>query len=165
MTIMGLRMILLLLGARRHESPTASYLHLGLTRFLYCYARGHYADAGVWCRRLAESFCIIVLHKKYAARRKKYPLLGRMLHELPYSISWARVFDRTRRYKELASYLGCHLTVATVWDDLHKMQAYGNKGVHAHAFYSDGLVADPSVFVATLRIVLLTLELQPRSSL
>ena len=45
------------------------------------------------------------------------------------------------------------------------MQAYGNKGVHAHAFYSDRLVADPSVFVATLRIVLLTLELQPRSSL
>ena len=62
-------------------------------------------------------------------------------------------------------YLGCHLTVATVWDDLLKMQAYGNNGVHAHAFYSDRLVADSSVFVATLRIVLLTLELQPRSSL
>ena len=31
--------------------------------------------------------------------------------------------------------------------------------------FSDRPVADPSVFVATLRIVLLTLELQPRSRL
>ena len=88
-----------------------------------------------------------------------------MLYDLPYAISWARVFDLCEVYQEIAMYLGCHLSVATVWDDLLKMQAYGNNGVRGHAFYSDRLVADPIVFVATLRIVLLTLELQPRSSL
>ena len=162
---MCLRMFFLQLAQRRHESPTCTYLHLGFSRFLYYYARGHYADAGVWSRRLAEAFCINVLHKKYVAEEKSYPLLGRMVYDLPYSISWSRVFDLCEEVKETATYLGCHLSARTVWDDLLKMQSYGNKGVHAHSYFSHRPVADPSVFVATLRIALATLELQRRSSL
>ena len=165
MKIMGLRMMLLVLDQRRQDSATAGYLHLVVRRFLYCYARGHHADAGVWCRRLAESYCINVLHKKYAKKRRPYPSLGLMIDDLPYAISWARVYDLCEVQKEIATYLGCHLSDATVWADLRKMQEYGNRGVHATAYNSHRLYADPSVFVATLRIALLTLELQPRSRL
>lgn len=161
---MSLRMTLLELKQRRHESSAAAYLHLGLSRFLYYYARGHYADAGVWSRRLAEAFCINALHKKYAAEGTShvstYPLLGRMVSDLPYSISGPRVYDLCEEGKDTATYLGCHLSAATVWDDLKRMQRYGNNGAHAHSYFSRHPVADPSVFVATLRIALLTLESQ-----
>ena len=166
---MGLRMIVLRLEQRRHESAMAAYVHLGFTRFLYYYARGHYADAGVWSRRLAEAFCINVLQKKYAAQGTRhvsmYPLLGGMVYDLPHSISWPRAYDLCEEGKDTATYLGCHLSVATVWDDLERMRRYGNNGAHAHSYFTGPPTADPSVFIATLRIALATLELQPMASL
>ena len=159
---MGLRRTLLQLEQRRFEGPHAAYIHLGFSRFLYYYARGHYADAGVWSRRLAEAFCINVLHTKYTDQ-SSYPLLGGMLYDLPYSISWARVFDLCDDVT--AMYLGCHFTVSTVWDDLQTMRAYGNNGVHAHSYFFDRPAADPSVFLATLRIVLASMEMQRKARL
>ena len=107
MITMCLRMFFLQLAQRRHESPTCTYLHLGFSRFLYYYARGHYADAGVWSRRLAEAFCINALHRKYAAAGTShvstYPLLGRMVSDLPYSISWSRVYDLCEEGKDTAT--------------------------------------------------------------
>ena len=157
MATTGLRMIILLLFERRHESRTAAYVHLGFTRFLYCYARGHYADAGVWCRRIAEAFCINALREEYAD--EKLPLLARMVYELPYSISWSRAFDLCDDFKETAAYLGCHMSALTVWDDLHKMRVYGNSGAHAHSYFLESPNADPDVFLATLRIAVATSEL------
>jgi len=97
------------------------------------------ADAGVWSRRLAEAFCINALHKKYAAAGTShvstYPLLGRMVSDLPYSISWSRVYDLCEEGKDTATYLGRHLKAATVWGDLKGMQRYGNNGAHAHCSF------------------------------
>ena len=72
-------------------------------------------------------------------------------------------------------YLGCtrflhkygrgHFVDATVRDDLRMMQSYGNGCVQSLMDQSPNPPgADPSVFVATLRIVLLALELQQPSS-
>ena len=162
---MGLRMLVLRLEQRRHESAIAAYVHLGFTRFLYHYARGHYADAGVWSRRLAEAFCINALHKKYAAEQTPYPLLGELVYDLPNSISWSRAFDLCDDGKWIATYLGFHLSVLTVWDDLQKMWHLSNDGAHAHSYFTGPPTADASVFIATLRIALATLELQPMARL
>ena len=156
---MGLRITLMQLEQRRHDSPMAAYVHLGFPRFLYYYGRGFYVDAGVWSRRLAEAFCINALHEKYADEEEPYPLLARMVYDLPYFISWSRAFDLCDDFKETAAYLGCHMSALTVWDDLHKMRVYGNSGAHAHSYFLESPNADPDVFLATLRIAVATSEL------
>ena len=58
-----------------------------------------------------------------------------MVYDIPYSISWSRAYDLCEEGKDIATYLGCHLSAATVWDDLKRIERYGNIGVHAHAYF------------------------------
>ena len=69
-------------------------------------------------------------------RRMYQRILFSVAWYLGYRISsWSRVYDLCEEGKDIATYIGSHLSAATVWDDLKRMQRYGNNGAHAHCIF------------------------------
>ena len=73
------------------DSRRMSYMAGAYCRFMAAYARGQYEDAAIWCRRIAECFCIVVLRDGYAVQ--EVGLLGEMLYQLLEHLVNARVWD------------------------------------------------------------------------
>ena len=124
-------------------------------RFMAAYARGQYEDAAIWCRRIAECFCIVVLRDGYVVQ--EVGLLGEMLYQLPEHLLNARVWDDLcGTAASIAVSMGCFLSTQSIRDDLGWLQWYGNQGAHAHPYFDGNPVkARPEVVTAVLRIVLL----------
>ena len=151
---MQLSILFAILQDMAAEGLAGRYMHFAALRFVKAYGRRHY-DAAVWCRRIAECFCLIATPTRY----HEY-LLGDLIDALPSVISWSTVCavlkDIDGRPQEVAVSIGCQFTASTVWHDLKLMQWYGNQGTHAHAFLKAKPVeADPQVFLATVRVLLL----------
>ena len=152
---MQLSILFAILQDMAAEGLAGRYMNFAALRFVKAYGRRHYDDAAVWCRRIAECFCLIAVPPSY----HEY-LLGDLIDALPSVISWSTVYDVLKdiegRPQEVAVSMGCQLTASTVWHDLKLMQWYGNQGTHAHAFLkAEPVSADPHVFLATVRLLLL----------
>ena len=129
------------------------YLAQGFVRFLRAYGRGHYDDAGIWARRIAEAFCLYELGKEYEDK-----LLAELIWALPATVWPSRAYNLITGNSEVSDVLanlGLGLSATSIYLDLALLQGYGNQAAHAHSVvFGRPVGPDPGVFVAVLRVVL-----------
>ena len=144
------------------ERDVSKYVATGFTRFFRAYGRGDYDEAGIWCRRIAEAFCLAILGNEY-----EEALLAELIWALPDRVCTLRAYDLINsEVSSVGSTFGMGLSSASISDDLGVLRQYGNTAAHAHsAIFGYPVGPDPRVFVAVIRVVLCAVYMQPHSKL
>ena len=136
------------------QNRSSVYVGVQMRRFLEAYGRGRFDDVALYGRRLAETFCHMLLEE--LGILPEWAMLMEMMYALPDNLTGSPVMEYMYGdLRAVALDLGCHLTSSTVWNDLQWLQWYGNQGAHAPPYLHYGpLCAEEAVFLAALRILL-----------
>ena len=128
------------------DDDSRRYFAFCVERFFVLYAAGHYLDAAVWGRRIAETYCNYIFLQFSPSYLEKWYGLAELAWELP---------DWVYAHSAYAHLFGQLHEGATVYDDLEVLRRYGNNGAHAdRSFRIEHLCAQSEAVCAVLRVSL-----------